>query len=74
MTLEKLRELEALLGRLAVLADAEVVRFDRGPEHEPGHDLLKALAFTKLVREAEAIVHTSLVEQTGDTAWLDGGF
>lgn len=73
MTLQRIGQLEVLLSRLLVMADAEVVRHDKGPEAEPSHDLLRAVGYTKLLREAQALLAVERAEQAGETAWLSGG-
>lgn len=72
MTLDRIAKLQALVSRLLVMADAEVVRHDKGPEADPSQDLLRAVAYTRLLREAQAELHLEYTEQVGDVDWLKG--
>jgi hypothetical protein len=71
MTLETIGELDELTRQILLLADAEVVRHDKGPEHEPSQELLRALAYTGACRRMLAILHRERLARSGEVAWLD---
>ena len=54
-----------------MVADADVVRHDKGPEHEPGPELMRALSLTTSCAEALKAVEAEEFEQRGDIAWLN---
>ena len=68
--METMDELAGLAKKVAMLADAEVVRHDKGPESEPSDELLRALAYTSAARRMLSILHTERLAKTGGAAWL----
>ena len=71
MNADRLKTLRGHLERIQMVADADVVRHDKGPEHEPGPELMRALSLTTSCAEALKAVEAEEFEQRGDIAWLN---
>jgi len=74
MTQEKLEELHEVIVKMRTLAEADVMRHDRGPEQEPSDELLRAVAVTKLATDALRLLEAERLAMTGEVRWLDWGF
>ena len=74
MTLEKIEELQLVLVKIRTLAEAQVVKHDKGPEHEPSEEMQQALAVTTLASAGLHALEAERIALTGEVRWLDWGF
>ena len=72
MKLSTLHEVIGRVQRLQTLANAEVARHDKGPEHEPSSDMVRALGQAKLCAEVLALLEAERVMLVGDVRWFGG--
>ena len=70
MSLERLRELQEHLNHLMMMAEADVVRHDKGPTAEPTPEFIRARGLTQTCSKALKIVEQERFEHVGETAWL----
>lgn len=70
MKIERLDLLKKAVRQVQLLAEQQVVQYDRGPESTPSPELIRALAMTTSCSVAMSIIHQEQFEVLGDVAWL----